>query len=520
MASTLGEGIAREEINIIDQPVSSATGLKGVCMVVGITERGDENKPRLIRSWIEYKRYYGGLVPYSLFPMLAKRCLDNGGALYISRIVPFAYDTDTGDYLGGKALAQYTFGGWGVLLEASDAGSWGNRLRVSFVTASSGNANNIDVVVRLLDEPQYDYVVTDVPRSMDITGRETFNQRSRFVKINSNFGTFGEAVDMTLTDGYEDYVMGLSSVWPVEHYSGWPNLQNGFKAFDETFGATRFAVFEHFCNPIELQDKMIEYCADRSVMSFFAAPAFASGYETVDFRYRQGTYTSINPAPDTYVSRLVYGAITVTNPLDESKVVINLVPDLIASAARKDNLQKEWFSEAGSKRGVIKNNFGIVYNLAVPARRDEADAVDNAGITMAIKDETYGTVFWGNGTLIKSKSLLRHANVAELFLYIQRGLKPITRSELFDPNDLFTWKTIYRATVQFMDIIKNGRGIYDYKYDGDQDIDDISQAVVNTPESIDNGTYEFLLYVKPTPAMKYVGVQAVVTKNSVDLNLV
>ena len=120
----------------------------------------------------------------------------------------------------------------------------------------------------------------------------------------------------------------------------------------------------------------------------------------------------------------------------------------------RDNKTHEWFSFSGAKRGRIKNALGVVFNLGSAARQTTADLVDARGLNMIIDHPSFGIVSWGNGTLQKEDTLLKHANVAELVIFIVRGLKPLIQSELFQPNDVDTWKAIYRKVQPFMDYIK------------------------------------------------------------------
>ena len=114
---------------------------------------------------------------------------------------------------------------------------------------------------------------------------------------------------------------------------------------------------------------------------------------------------------------------------------------------------------------------------------------------------------------------MKHANVAELIIFLVRGLRPIIQSELFQPNDIETWKAILRKVKPFMDAVKDGRGIWEYLYQGDQDIDILEDAVVNTPDGIDAGKYEFNLFVKPKIAMKYIGLKVAVSNSGVSFDV-
>jgi phage tail sheath protein FI len=184
--------------------------------------------------------------------------------------------------------------------------------------------------------------------------------------------------------------------------------------------------------------------------------------------------------------------------------------------SRKDNTAKEWFTFAGPKRGRVKNALSVVYNLGDASKSAIADQVDAHGINPVIDHPDFGIVFWGNSTLYKTQTLLKHANVAELMVFMQKALKPLVQSELFDPNDIQTWKTIYRNVKPLLDYIKTQRGIWAYLYQGDQDVDDVSECVVNQQSNIDAGQYIFNLFVSPKVGMKYQGVKVILTNSGVN----
>jgi len=55
-------GLAKAKITITDSSVVNTNGAKGICAVLGITERGRVNQPVLVSSWFEYQREFGGLI--------------------------------------------------------------------------------------------------------------------------------------------------------------------------------------------------------------------------------------------------------------------------------------------------------------------------------------------------------------------------------------------------------------------------------------------------------------------------
>jgi len=104
-------------------------------------------------------------------------------------------------------------------------------------------------------------------------------------------------------------------------------------------------------------------------------------------------------------------------------------------------------------------------------------------------------------------------------IFLTRALKPLIETEFFDPNDIQTWKNIYRRVSQLMEYLKANRGVYNYLYQGDQDIDTLDQAIVNESSNITAGQYKFNLFVQPIPALEYVGINVIVTNSGVSFEI-
>ena len=68
-----------------------------------------------------------------------------------------------------------------------------------------------------------------------------------------------------------------------------------------------------------------------------------------------------------------------------------------------------------------------------------------------------------------------------------------------------------------MEAIKSQRGIWDYVYEGDQFVDSIQDAKVNTPDSVDAGAYTFYLWIQPKVGAEYIGIKVAVTNSGVNL---
>lgn len=81
----------------------------GIFGVIGRTERGEINDPkRVISSWPEYQRYYGGFLTGTTFPQECKKALDGGARLRICRVATYTDILVPGSLTAVKAVMNST----------------------------------------------------------------------------------------------------------------------------------------------------------------------------------------------------------------------------------------------------------------------------------------------------------------------------------------------------------------------------------------------------------------------------
>ena len=168
------------------------------------------------------------------------------------------------------------------------------------------------------------------------------------------------------------------------------------------------------------------------------------------------------------------------------------------------------------------DNLGVLYNVGSAARKLEGDDLTNKGINPIIDHADFGAVVWGNRTLYRpvgAGSQLQKANVADLIIELNRELRPLIQSELFEPNDVATWRNVHRKVTTYMETVRTNRGVSEYLYQGDQNVDTVADATINSADDIANGVYKFILYIKPISAIEYVQVQVTITATDVDLTV-
>jgi len=494
------QGAAKVQGDVVDLSVLIATGLKGIHAFFGETERGEEGKTVLIGSWTEYKKTFGGLLTTSDFPLLCKRALEAGCKLRIGRVLHYTDPTDKSTVTGTKAAGVI-----GAMdFRAKSIGA-GETFKVT-TTATAGMSGYFDFVIQ---NPAGEEVgrVTQVKTPLIEADRVRVNASNNGVELlTSSLGDAITAGTITLSGGANTGTVVAAD------YIGDTNAVTGIHVFDQDNDFVRISCPAIAIPAVDIA--LVAYVVGRQdCRAILRTPIGISG--TVGIDYREGTGSYSHSPVNTWLASMIFGTLQVTHPVTSDEVSIPAIADVAAKMSGKDNNSVAWFAAAGPERGRIYNTIGVQYNLGTAARNTEFDNVDNHGLNAVIDDTDFGPVYWGNGTMQKADTLLKFENVADLVIFILRGVKPLAKSVLFNPNDVDTWKAIYRKVRPFMEQIKAGRGVWDYLYQGDQDIENISEAVVNTPADVDKGKYRFIIWIQPKVALKYVGFEITVTNSGV-----
>lgn len=427
--------------------------------------------------------------------------------------IPSFNVTGSGTAVAGTFGASTFTGGvtaqtvYGHTATAKSIGAWGNNISYQFKAPANNQSGTVDLYVNLAGYPDLSEFYPNISTAFTGTEQNAVNGKSKLISFSNVTGTLCPSNVRTLANGAQN----INNIVPAD-YIGDMVSQTGIRSFDTHTDIVKVAVPE-LANP--LVDMALAQYADarKDIRVILRTPVGLDGQGIIG--YRNGTSPYSHTAIDTWRASMFTGGLRVLNPFTSNEEDVTEIGDVLGAYSRKDNNSLEWFTVGGPKRGKIKNALGVVYDLGSPARQAIADAVDVSGVNAVINHESFGPVIWGNSTLQRKDTLLKHDNVADLMIALTRGLKPLIQSELFDPNDVETWKAIHRRVVPLMEYIKNNRGIWRYLYQGDQDIDDVTQATVNSPSNIDAGQYVFNLFIAPKVGMKYQGVKVIVANSGV-----
>lgn len=504
----MSTGRARSESEVVDLSVTAPTGFKGVVALIGITELGEIGKTRSIGSWPEFRRYFGGLIPESIFPLLCKRALERGTRIRVTRAGHYSDIEDAGT-LDGTA-GTVTAGN--LVYTAKSVGAGYNKISVATVASVSG-FDGFDLLVTHAGFPELSQRVLNIPKTPTAADLLVVNNQLKHIQI-----ALGGVETDIIAAAAVPLATGVQVTGSIvaADLIGSQVSSTGIRAFDEDTDFVRISAPE-YALPL-LDAGLVAYAELRGgIRAWLRTPTGIDGDTAKDYRNAAGIYAGT--AIDSWYGSMVFGGLKVIDPLTNTEIVITALTDVLGAAGAKDVDGKDWFATAGQKRGRLYSTNGLEYNVGSSGRAAEFDALDISGVNAVIDDKDYGVCYWGNSTLQKADTLLKSENVAELLIYMGRALLPIAKAELFDPNDVVTWKTIWRKSTAILDAVKDARGIWDYKYEGDQFIDKVEDAQINSTEDLDSGKYTARIFLKPKQAMQYTLFQLVVTNSGAKFDL-
>ena len=222
-----------------------------------------------------------------------------------------------------------------------------------------------------------------------------------------------------------------------------------------------------------------------------------------------GVYTT-NPRLDNSYMAFYYPWVERYNY--ETKEYEFLPPSAFAVAqyCLNDASSRCWFAPAGFDRGLLKTATSLRHDMS----KEERDLVygGTSVINPIINHRTKGIIIMGNKTtkrpiLDEDESPLCSVNVRRLCNYIRKFTIDISLTELFNPNDSYTWESWRLKILPRMRLLQENRGLTDFRV--------IMDETTVTEEAIQRKEMPGVIWVKPVLATEYIPISFIVTEDSV-----
>lgn len=190
-----------------------------------------------------------------------------------------------------------------------------------------------------------------------------------------------------------------------------------------------------------------------------------------------------------------------------NNALVPVPPSVIAlgTLAYNDAVAAPYYAPAGFSRGNVSNgNAGLnVVSLVKKLRQSDRDKLYDAKINAISNVSNAGIVVWGQKTLLSTNSALNRINVRRAMLYLEKTISKIALQVVFDANASVTWNRFVSLADPILQNVLSDNGIQEYKL--------VFNQKTNTPDNIDNNIAYGKIFVKPTKAIEFIGLDFNIT---------
>jgi hypothetical protein len=245
----------------------------------------------------------------------------------------------------------------------------------------------------------------------------------------------------------------------------------------------------------------LAYCENRKDVFYVGSVPFGRGgagpqpgmvpmppNEAIQYRNATGAFAA-GSKPNSSYGALYFDWIGVLDGLSGLERFIPPDGEVLAAMARAS---RPWLAPAGLLRGKVQG----ITRLAYQTSDDEVGNLYAYGINPLYADPDSGPIIDGQKTLQTQPSATDRVNVRRLFIYLRKSIAPSIKFAVFEPNDETTWRLLRRMVTPFMDSVRAGRGVYDYKF--------VLDETTTTATDVDNHRLVAHLYLKPTKTAEYI----------------
>ena len=174
---------------------------------------------------------------------------------------------------------------------------------------------------------------------------------------------------------------------------------------------------------------------------------------------------------------------------------VNIAGDVAGLRAQTNTTHAPWWASAGLERGQLKNVTKLAFIPTVAQR----DALYKDSINPVTSFPGLGNVVWGQKTLQRKASSFDRVNVRCLFNTLERSFAKMSKYQVFEFNDDFTRNRILSMLNPFLEGVKAGRGVADYRV--------VCDRTNNTPDIISRNRLIIDVFIKPNYVAEYISLR-------------
>lgn len=471
MAEYLAPGVYVEEEERGAAPLAGAS--TSTAGFLGPTERGP-TRPRLLTSFSDFRRWYGGYLEDSYLPIAVDGFFSNGGnRCFLGRVTSVEEIADNDLQAEGQGQGQ---SGDDVLnVAAIGPGEWGEHIAIIVSNASMHEMNEdlFKLTVRYwADDEDYDDAVAgdafpdheqeDVPNP-DV--EEVYDDLS-MKKAASNFvekqinGTSAlievevdEDADKQRPENLvDDEGEPENPVWldgdnfgeddpDLEDYKGNPDDdpedRTGFQGFEQIPEISIVCVPDAEGDD-DLTNELVDHCENMDDR-FGILHSEQSGVDVGDLR----------PPRDTDMAAFYYPWLKARNP--DTGMVEEIPPGghIAGIYARSD-------AQHGVHKAPANEVVRGISDIQRPVSKGDQEVLNPRGVNCIRSFRGRGIRVWGARTA-SSNPQWKYVNVRRLFLFLRESIEQGTQWVVFEPNNEELWARVRQTIKNFLtDVWEDG----------------------------------------------------------------
>jgi hypothetical protein len=469
-------------IQEVPSGVRTITGVAtSITAFVGRAAAGPTDEPTMLTSFADYERQFGGLDVLSPMSYSVRDFYLNGGALaLIVRVVheDASTATITLQGTGGSPTDD-------LVLEASSAGEWGNRLSAAVdydtdralprTSPPATNPQRFNLTVRYRVQAGKDNFVIETFGSVSTTPGDArflplvLERESAYVRMTatmpaarpeSNVTTVGSQRTVTWIDADTGSGSDGSAI-DDDDVMGEQDPKTGIYALN------RADLFNILCIPPLARDTSVlpsiwtppsastyqaalSLCVDRRAMLIVDPdPLWATSISQAIGNAIDGRNDLNLTGPAARNAALYFPCVRIVDPLRDSRVDTFAPSGIIAGIMARTDVQRGvWKAPAG-----LDASLNGVQDLQVNLNDLENGQLNPLGINVLRSMGVNGRIVWGARTLRgadESADEYKYLPVRRLALFLEESLYRGTQWVVFEPNDEPLWAQVRLNVGAFM----------------------------------------------------------------------
>lgn len=425
---------------------------------------GDEEgvQPRLVTSWAQYERTYGGFAPGIMLPHAVKGFFENGGGrCYIVRI-----PVDSGN---GKPRA--------ALPAAAKAD-------VETMTVEAlESAENLDVIVEPTPPPakSAEGQAKEEPRDGEFTLRVVLDGKTREEYPGVSLGKGPRSVEKLVAEKSKLITVAITGAsglslaerapapgtYPLavapptskalspQDLEGSETERTGYQGLAIAEDVTMVAIPDLITVAtgedgtvdeelyLAAQGKLVDWCENsHTKVAILDSLPGLNAQRALEWRERLGKDSAFGAA--------YYPHLVVQNPLARPGATNG---DKFITVPPSGHVAGVW-ARTDAARGVWKAPANEVVRgtarLETEVTTGEQDLLNPAQVNCIRSFGANGIRIWGARTLAATDQSWRYINVRRLFIFIEESIRKGTQWVVFEPNDTDLWARVRRTITSFL----------------------------------------------------------------------